>query len=227
MLLSMHRASEAQQMFTEALSIFRDISPGSEAVAENLYCLAESSSDKGDIEEALQFGRESRKIRESIHGLMHPKTVDSYQQVARLLASRYNGYDGVITVSIRNDLSEAIGLYDRVFVFVKNSEGETYRDKSKQSVLLNLIRTLIILKIKIVPTQHKELIRRIRESTQSLDGSVVRQAILKLIHLTPVVYLEQIFQQLNLAEVSQQTYDELATVVQISESPEIIMQYNV
>jgi tetratricopeptide (TPR) repeat protein len=221
----MHRASEAQQMFSEALLIFRDINQNSEAVAENLYCLAESNSDKGDIEEALQYGREGCKLRESIHGQQHPKTIDSYQQLARLLASRYNGYDGVITASVRNDISEAISLYECVFRFVKETEGEKYREKNKRSVLLNLIRTLIGLKLKIAPTQHKELARRLRETQWALQGSVVKQAILKLIHLTPIVYLEQIFQRLDSNDAYQQASDELTAVVQIAESPELVVEY--
>lgn len=101
------------------MHIFERTQPGSEAVAENHYCIAESLMDKGDLDGAIHHSTQAKQIREQLYGSMHSKTVDSYQQLGKLLAANYSDYDGVVTPQIRKDLMSAITCYERVFKFMK------------------------------------------------------------------------------------------------------------
>ena len=220
LLLSMHRTGEALDKFTEALNIFSQIEPESEAVAENHYCIAESLMDKGDNDGAVYHSEEAKKIREQNFGVMHSKTIDSYQQYAKLLSMNYSDYDGVITPPIRKDILTAIACYDRVFKFMKAHKDYTMKTKSglrgKESILLTLTRTLIGLKLQLIPSQHKELLRSLRDNPTRYPEELIKEAILRLVHLTPTVYLEEIFQRISDRENT--AVEELGTILQIGES---------
>lgn len=155
---------------------------------------------------------------------MHSKTVDSYQQLAKLLSMNYVDYDGVITPQIQKDLSAAINCYERVFKFMKTHRQQNGLMKSKSGVLkgskdtmlLSLTRTLIGLKLRLIPSQHKEVLRSIRKEEPGFTERAVKGVILRMVHLTPTVYLTEIFQRLD--DGDQSAIEELGLVVQIAES---------
>lgn len=223
MLLAMRKPSDALELFTEALSIFREIRPSSEAVAENHFCMAEALYDKGDILEAIRHCEESKLIREKLYGNLHPKTIDSYQQMGKLMSANYVEYDGVITPQIRRDLVTSMAYYDKVFKFIKSHKDGQIKmfagPKLKESILLTLTKTLIGLKLRMIPTRHRETVRCLRERAAIHSQEAVREVILKLVHLTPSVYLEELFQRLEGHD--RDAEEELSTVLQIAESQQL------
>jgi tetratricopeptide (TPR) repeat protein len=220
MLLSMHRAAESLEMFTEALNVFKQADPESEAVGENHYCIAEALHDKGDSDGALQHSQESKKIREKLHGLQHPKTIDSYQQMGKLLSAQYAEYTGVMTAQIKKQLQVAITCYERVFKFMKTTSPKDMTLKkttrAKESILLTLVRTLIGLKLRLIPAQHKELVQSLRASPEAYTSDAVKDVMMQLIHLSPTVLLEGIFQRLE--DQDKQAVSDLGIILNVAES---------
>lgn len=91
--------------------------------------------------------------------------------------------------------------------------------KRKESILLTLTRTLIGLKLRLVPSEQRELLRSLRESPMTFPEETVKETILRLVHLTPSIYLEEIFQRLG--DHDRDAIDELGTVLQIAEAPSL------
>ena len=230
MLLERGRSTDVLSMFKEALNFFNETRPESEAVAENHYCIAECLVDLGDIQQALEHSAKSKQIREKLYGQMaqqsrassHPKIIDSYQQYAKILASRYTDYEGVMTSHMKRDLMAAIQCYEKVFKYMKVQRQDGMKQVGsvdKQAMLLTLTRTLVELKLRMIPSQHKELLRRLREQKSAVPEDAVKEVILKLVHLTPSVYLEELYQRL--ADSDQSAMLELGTVLQVVEQPHL------
>ncbi|KAI9139390.1 clustered mitochondria-domain-containing protein [Paraphysoderma sedebokerense] len=104
---------------------------------------------------------------------------------------------------------------------------------SKTNQLLMLTRQMISLKFKILQNHQKELLRAARyalESTaedreeqqadrEKYEELTVKDVILKLVHLTPIVYLEDVLARINDGE--EEANFELKIIVQIVESNSI------
>jgi hypothetical protein len=88
--------------------------------------------------------------------------------------------------------------------------------KRKESILLTLTRTLIGLKLRLIPSEHRELLRSLREQPVVFPEDMVKETILRLVHLTPNIYLEELFQRL--ADQDREAIAELGTVLQIAEA---------
>jgi hypothetical protein len=84
MMLSLHKTEEALELFQEALTLFQQLKPESEAVAENHFCVAEALLDHGNVQLAIEHGEKAKMIRQNAHGPTHPKTIDSYQQLGTI-----------------------------------------------------------------------------------------------------------------------------------------------
>lgn len=241
MLLDNSQSQEALNMFNQALNYFSDQRPNSEAVAENHYCIAECLMDLGNYEEALKHSKNAKNIREKLYESNYSygkgynsKTIDSYQQYAKILASTYAEYDGVVTEKMRKDLTSAISCYEKVFKYMKqqqqpsnagfsSQDGSSVVEKhfvpSKQIMLLTLTRTIVDLKLRMASSGQKEIVRKLREQNSVQPEFIVREVIMKLIHLSPSVYLEEMLQRIDDGDPSGS--QEMKTVLQIVERPDV------
>jgi hypothetical protein len=172
----------------------------------------------------LEHSKESKDMRERVYGAMHSKTIDSYQQLAKLLSVSYVDYEGVITPQIQRDLQTAINCYERVFKYMKAnrqplSKKSGCMKSSQNSILLSLTRTLVGLKLRLIPSRHKEVLLALRKEPRAYPEEILKESILRLVHLTPTVYLEEVYQRLNDGEAS--AVDDLGAILQIAESPNV------
>jgi tetratricopeptide (TPR) repeat protein len=216
--LSSLRSEEAITEFKQALATFEKTKPGDEAVAENHFVLAEAYSDIGNMEGALFHSMKAVEIREKNFGESHAKTVDSYQQYGKFVSLGYSEYEGVITTRIKEEILHGLRCYEKVFKYMKTKRIETSpygNSDERKDVLLSLTKTIVGLKLKLIPGQHRQLLRYIREKKQVYDNEFAQSSLLKLLHLTPSVYLEDIFQRLDADKTASK---ELAVVIQIAES---------
>jgi tetratricopeptide (TPR) repeat protein len=215
MLLSERNPLEALQMFSNAASIFEKFDEQSEPLAENLYCMAECLFDNGDIEKALKYGLKGMKMRQELNGSDHPSSVDSYQQIGKLYSSMIT--DGIITKKNEENIENAIYYYQLVFRFIKKKSSETFQ-KSTQSVLLRIIRTLISLKLKLIPQKYRDLVDKLRSSSPVYSEEQVKDVIVRLIHLSPTMFIEDLFHKLDEKEC---VWD-LGICIQIAENSNLI-----
>jgi len=135
--------------------------------------------------------------------------------LAKLVLANYTNYQGVITPQIKKSIQIAINCYERVFKYLKSR-----KDFGKQNVaLLTLIRTLIGLKFKLFNTRQREILRSVRQSDKVYSQESVKDVILKLVHLTPVIVIDEILQKLE--DKDESSINELGIIVQIAESDDI------
>lgn len=177
------------------MEIFNSIQRDTESVAGNHYYIAEAYVDLGDIEEALRHCKGALAIRESLTNTeSHSKLIESYHQLAKMLTIGVDGVgEGVVvTLSMRKQLEQAIMYYEKVFAHIKNSS-----EDGKQKLLLNLTRTLIFLKLKLTPTSLLPVLGQARDASTAYAQEMVKDVILKLVHLSPSVYLVDVFHRLE------------------------------
>ncbi|KAI3636260.1 hypothetical protein MIR68_005612 [Amoeboaphelidium protococcarum] len=222
MLLQMQRPADALKRFEEALQYLKGQPPSSqnrEAMAENMYSMAEAHFDIGDYDEALKYSHQSKQLRETLFGHANGKTADSQQQCAKILANQYANYDGIVTEKMQKDMQLAISLYEKVFKFIKTSTDR----QSKDAMLLTLTKTLVGLKIRLIPSRHSQLLESIREQSSEdvIQDSLLKEVVIKLIHLSPTIYLEQLFQKLDQPEDRDDAIEELTAVLQVVEKQDI------
>jgi len=216
-LLTLKRTDEAIQKYLEAIQIFEGLGAEKnvEVIAMTHHSLADAYFQKDDVDNAVQHSMEARKLKEKCFGQYHPQTVNTYRQLAKLVLANYTNYQGVITPQIKKSILIAIGCYERVFKYLKSR-----KDFGKQNVaLLTLIRTLIGLKFKLFNTRQREILRSVRQSEKVYSQESVRDVILKLVHLTPVIVIDEILQKLE--DKDENSINELGIIVQITESDDI------
>lgn len=222
-MLSSHKTEEATDYFSWALHVFSQIDPDSEAVAENHYCIAESLIDRGDNEDALSHSLKAKTMRERIYGTMHSKTIDSYQQLAKLLSMNYTVLEGAVTPNVEKDLQMAISCYENVFKYLKQrrrvlADSCARIDQQKHnSILLSVVRTIIGLKLKLVPVHLQARLRTIRSQPNQYTEKRLKDAVLLLVQLSPNVYLDDVLQRMDHQEAMAMA--EFEMIVQIAESP--------
>ncbi|KAG5462622.1 MAG: hypothetical protein BJ554DRAFT_4386, partial [Olpidium bornovanus] len=252
-------AMHLTKKFQEALDVFSALDPESEHVAENHYCIAEALFDKEDIDGATWHSQRAKRIRELVHGNLHPKTVESYQQLAKTTLASYRHYEGVITPHIKQCYHTAISCYEKIFKYLKSPlaaapavEGgganRSAREPppppppaaggmvtaqapcpappsappSKDLALLDLTRTLISLKLRLIPSHLRELLRALRaQENIQYPEELVKDVILRLVHLTPCVLMDNIFQRVEDKEAS--SVAELAICIQIAEKSDLTL----
>jgi len=216
-LLTLKRTDEAIQKYLEAIQIFEGL--GSEKNIETIaithHSIADAYFQKDDVDNAIIHSTEARKLKEKCFGQYHPQTVNTYRQLAKLVLANYTNYQGVITPQIKKSIQIAINCYERVFKYLKSR-----KDFGKQNVaLLTLIRTLIGLKFKLFNTRQREILRSVRQSDKVYSQESVKDVILKLVHLTPVIVIDEILQKLE--DKDESSINELGIIVQIAESDDI------
>lgn len=213
MLMTSHNYKEALLVFKEAITLFKCMPHKStqirEAISENHYCMAECYYECGSLEEALASSLEAKGIRDSIYGVMHPKTIDSFQQYARLLCATFADYQSILTDVMRKNLFTAITCYEKVFRFMKNNNAGTM-------LLLDLTRTLVGLKLRSLTGEMTELVRSLKGKCVVYEESLMREIIVKVVHLTPTVYLEEVFQRIG--DGDDDAMRELGAVLQLIET---------
>jgi hypothetical protein len=219
-LLSQKRTDDATIMFREALELFKVIEKDSEAVAENNFSLAECYFDTGDITKAQLYGQESRRIREDKLGQAHPKTIECFRQLAKLLSSEYQEYKGVVTQPIAKSLQLAISYYEKVFRYWKTKQ-ETATDRPSKSGanLLSLTRTIIALKMKLFTSKEQEECQRITQSGLDVSQQRMKETVLKLVNLTPTVYIDDVLRRVE--ERDEHARQEMAAIVMLSTSDKL------
>jgi len=216
-LLTLKRTDEAIQKYLEAIQIFEGLGleQNIEIIAITHHSLADAYFQKDDVDNAIIHSTEARKLKEKCFGQYHPQTVNTYRQLAKLVLANYTNYQGVITPQIKKSIQIAINCYERVFKYLKSR-----KDFGKQNVaLLTLIRTLIGLKFKLFNTRQREILRQVRQSDKVYSQESVKDVILKLVHLTPVIVIDEILQKLE--DKDENSINELGIIVQIAESDDI------
>ncbi|ORX60851.1 PH-domain-containing protein [Piromyces finnis] len=216
-LLTLKRTDEAIQKYLEAIQIFEGIGTdvNIEVISIIHHSIADAYFQKDDVDNAIVHSMEARKLKEKCFGQYHPQTVNTYRQLAKLVLANYTNYQGVITPQIKKSIEIAINCYERVFKYLKSR-----KDFGKQNVaLLTLIRTLIGLKFKLFNTRQREILRNVRQSDKVYSQESVRDVILKLVHLTPVIVIDEILQKLE--DKDESSINELGIIVQIAESEDI------
>lgn len=197
------------------------------AIAENHYCIAECLYAKGDIEGAMKHSYECRKLRERTLGPMHPMTVDTYKQFAKLVMTNYEDYDGVMTPHVKKCFQSAIACYDKVFKFVKSGKDRVGKSAMHNSQgggnqgLLDLVRIIARLKFRVLNRVHQEALRTARQTEKHFPEDAVKDVILKLVHLTPTVYIDEVLQRVD--DQDDAACDELGIVVQLVESENLAL----
>ena len=221
MLMTLHKYKEALSLFKEALGLFRSqpiqSNETKEAIAENLYCIAECLFESGGHDDAIAASQEGKVIREQIYGSMHAKTIDSYQQYGKLLSIPFADYSGVLTDKIRKQLTTAINCYEKVFRYMKQMKSDT-------NILLDTTRTLVTLKMRAFAQDKREIVRILKTQNVVYEEHTVKEAILKLVHLTPTVFLEEIFQRIS--DGDEDALVELGAAMQVIESSKISTKHH-
>jgi tetratricopeptide (TPR) repeat protein len=216
-LLTLKRMDEAIQKYLEAIEIFESLGADKniEVIAITHHTLADAYFQKDDVDTAIVHSMEARKLKEKCFGQYHHQTINTYRQLAKLVLANYTNYQGVITPQIKKSILIAISCYERVFKYLKSR-----KDFGKQNVaLLTLIRTLIGLKFKLFNTRQREILRSVRQSDKVYSQESVKDVILKLVHLTPVIVIDEILQKLE--DNDENSINELGIIVQIAESDDI------
>jgi len=216
-LLTLRRTDEAIQKYLEAIQIFESLGADKniEVIAITHHTLADAYFQKDDVDNAITHSIEARKLKEKCFGQYHHQTINTYRQLAKLVLANYTNYQGVITPQIKKSIQIAISCYERVFKYLKSR-----KDFGKQNVaLLTLIRTLIGLKFKLFNTRQREILRNVRQSEKVYSQESVKDVILKLVHLTPVIVIDEILQKLE--DNDENSINELGIIVQIAESDDI------
>ena len=116
------QTEESIQKFHESRQIFQSLESEKTLIAEVFFHLAEALAARGDNDGAIANCQRARKLREQSYGQYDERTVETYQQLARLLLVQYVDYHGVMTPQIRLNYLEAISCLEKVFRFIKVSK---------------------------------------------------------------------------------------------------------
>lgn len=179
---------QAIQRYSESLEILQSLTDVDEFIAEDHFSIANCLYSKGDYDAGLRHSHDARKIREKDLGQMHARTIESYRQFAKLVLANYENYDGVVTPHIRKCYQSAIQCYERIFKFVKSK-----RERNSTTETLDLTRTIVSLKFRLLPREHQEILKSARQAHTQHPEQAVKEVILRLVHLTPTVYVDDLF----------------------------------
>jgi hypothetical protein len=105
---------------------------------------------------------------------------------------------------------------------MKARKDETTKQPSapfKESILLTLTKTLINLKLRLAPMKYKEYLKQQRLEEDLPCQQTMKDCIVRLVHLTPSVYLEEIFQRIDGDDSD--AMNELFALVQLAESQQL------
>ncbi|TPX48024.1 hypothetical protein SeMB42_g02028 [Synchytrium endobioticum] len=118
------RTSDSIRSLTESLSIYASLGPEYGLMTGRVhYLLAQSLQKKGDLGNATKHAKASKLIREKYAGSSHADTIDSYRLLATLVMAPYEDYTGVVTGTVASAIREAIGLYEKVFRYLRAQRG--------------------------------------------------------------------------------------------------------
>ncbi|TPX34212.1 hypothetical protein SmJEL517_g03125 [Synchytrium microbalum] len=118
------RTSDSIRFLTESLTIYSSLGPEYGLLTGRVhFLLAQSLQQKGDLSNATKHAKASKLLREKYAGSSHADTVESYRLLATLVMAPYEDYTGVVTGTVATAIREAIGLYEKVFRYLRNQRG--------------------------------------------------------------------------------------------------------
>jgi tetratricopeptide (TPR) repeat protein len=235
--LSLGCSEEAIEKLSEAMHVFHDMQKFTNE-ADTLYSLAEAKFGCGHVSPAIEHAKCAMILREKHLSTQHPDTIKSYHQVARIVLSNYvdPDYAGPITAVVKDAFETAIWCYERIFRFLKTLLNPADTKKPAQHThqlhsiqqrkkahedIMGLIRQIVDLKLKLASSNLKETIRltRVQALKKGYPAQDIKDVILKLIHLTPSVFIDGIFQRLQQGESC--GAQDLSILLQLVESSNI------
>lgn len=124
LLQALDRTSDSIRSLTESLNIFASLGPEYGLMTGRVhFLLAQSLQKKGDLLNATKHSKASKTIREKYAGPSNADTVESCRQMATLVMAPYEEYTGVVTGTVASAVREAIGLYEKVFRYLRAQRG--------------------------------------------------------------------------------------------------------
>ena len=193
---SLEQNDKAILTYQQALACYEHLEPrNEEAISACYFYLAETLKVKGDDEAALQYSLKAKELREKTLGSTDPLTIESYYQVAQIAVHEsLSENELVMTRTLKRCLELALECYDKIFRYLK-----TTRDKDRDEIM-RLTRVMCRLKFRLLSWEHRNVListQKAIDPVAGFDPEFSKDVILRLVHLSPVAYIDEIFGRID------------------------------
>lgn len=210
-----------------------------ELLSSNLFWLAESYKEIGDVDAALKYSKEAKLYRDKLNqGEMNMASIELASQFAFLVLKKCSFKMGVleeiVVPNIRKLYSSTLGMLDKVFKFVRSNKMvpyvyppsapyliskslnySSYSMPKKQQILFNLSKVIIQLKI-VTLTSERETFKKAREC--EVNTTLYKHGIQQIVQLGPAQYVDDLITRHKCGE---KVLHHLNVCIKLVEDPEI------
>eukprot|EP00835_Amoeboradix_gromovi_P004361 NODE_335_length_10686_cov_0.203363.p4 type:complete len:250 gc:universal NODE_335_length_10686_cov_0.203363:1442-693(-) len=226
--LLLKKPKEAICAIEESITMLRNFNPIytlhplvlDQLLANNLFWLAESYRDIGDIDAALKYSKEAKLYLDKC-GEMSTGSIECISQFSFIVLKKCSFKIGVleeiVVPNIRKLYATTMGMLDKVFKFVRSNKSVPYvyppntpylvsksliyssvTMPSRQNVLFEIAKIILQLKITCL-TQEKELFRKARE-LGNVPSALYKIVIQQIVQLGPAQYIDDLLTRYKCGE---------------------------
>ena len=234
-------------MFEEAISMLRS-NLGfqihqhtiDESSSTNLFWLAESYRDIGDVDAALKYSKEAKDFQDKwSNGEMSVNSVELSSQFAFLVLRKCSFKMGVleeiVVPNVKKLYLSTLGMLDKVFKFVRSNKqvpyvyppytpylisksmtyGQVETMPKRQQILFQLAKIILQLKI-VITTNEKDTFKKAREV--ETNANLYKHVIQQIVQLGPAQYIDDLLTRYKCGE---KVLPHLNVCIKLVEDPEI------
>ncbi len=200
------------------------LSPGTidQLLSDNLFWLAESYSDIGDLDSALNYLRKCKSLQDKCdHGEMTSTGMQIQSRFAYLVLKKCRFEMGtleeIVVPNIKKAYVTMLTTFDKVFKFVRSNKDIPYvyppntpyliskclvysqvsTLPSKNTILTQLTKIILQLKIAVLGNE-KEIFKKARE--HEINPQLYKTVILQIIQLGPAQYFDDLLTRYKCGE---------------------------